>query len=37
MEDNIHQLKIMPQYFQAVWNGQKTFELRKEDARCLTF
>lgn len=28
---SVHQLKIMPQYFQAVWDGQKTFELRKDD------
>ena len=26
-----HELKILPQYFQAVWNGTKTFELRKDD------
>lgn len=26
----MHELKILPQYFQAVWNGTKTFELRKE-------
>lgn len=27
----IHELKILPKYFQAVWNGIKTFELRKAD------
>ena len=26
-----HELKILPQYFQAVWDGIKTFELRKDD------
>lgn len=26
-----HELKILPQYFQAVWSGTKTFELRKDD------
>lgn len=26
-----HDLKILPQYFQAVWSGIKTFELRKDD------
>lgn len=26
-----HELKILPQYFQAVWNETKTFELRKDD------
>ena len=26
-----HELKILPQYFQAVWSGIKTFELRKDD------
>ena len=26
-----HELKILPQYFQAVWYGKKTFELRKDD------
>lgn len=28
---NTHELKILPQYFQAVWEGNKTFELRKND------
>ena len=27
----IHELKILPQYFQAVKSGEKTFELRKDD------
>ncbi|GAB6931617.1 hypothetical protein JCM10914A_56000 [Paenibacillus sp. JCM 10914] len=26
-----HELKILPEYFQAVWNGTKTFEVRKND------
>lgn len=26
-----HKLKILPQYFSAVLNGTKTFELRKND------
>lgn len=26
-----HELKMLPQYFQAVWDGIKTFELRKDD------
>ncbi len=26
-----HELKILPQYFQAVWDGNKNFELRKND------
>jgi hypothetical protein len=26
-----HELKILPQFFQAVWDGIKTFELRKDD------
>lgn len=26
-----HELKILPQYFQSVWNGTKTFEVRKDD------
>lgn len=27
----IHELKILPQYFEAVKSGEKTFELRKDD------
>lgn len=26
-----HELKILPQYFHAVWDGYKTFELRRYD------
>jgi|TARA_R110000823_G_scaffold314446_1_gene443618 hypothetical protein len=26
-----HELKILPQYFKEVWNGNKTFELREDD------
>tara|TARA_R110000851_G_scaffold44625_1_gene109566 strand:- start:1195 stop:1431 length:237 start_codon:yes stop_codon:yes gene_type:complete len=26
-----HTLKILPQYFEEVWDGNKTFELRKDD------
>lgn len=26
-----HKLKILPQYFEEVWKGNKTFELRKDD------
>lgn len=26
-----HELKILPEYFQAVWGGKKRFELRKND------
>lgn len=26
-----HELKILPMYFQAVWDGKKTFEVRKND------
>ena len=26
-----HRKKILPEYFQAVWDGRKTFELRKDD------
>ena len=28
-----HDLKILPQFFQAVVDGRKTFELRREDDR----
>ena len=27
----IHQLKILPKYFQSVLSGEKTFEVRKDD------
>lgn len=27
----VHELKIFPQYFEEVLNGNKTFELRKDD------
>ena len=26
-----HELKILPMYFQVVWDGKKTFEVRKND------
>ena len=26
-----YELKILPMYFQAVWDGKKTFEVRKND------
>ena len=26
-----HELKILPMYFQEVWDGKKTFEVRKND------
>lgn len=26
-----HELKILPKYFNDVWDGVKTFELRKDD------
>lgn len=28
---NKHELKTLPEYFQAVWDGSKTFEVRKND------
>lgn len=28
---NKHELKIWPQYFRAVWDGTKTFEIRSND------
>ena len=27
----VHELKILPEYFQAVWNEEKRCELRKDD------
>ena len=27
----IHALKTLPEYFEAVWENKKTFELRKND------
>ncbi len=30
-DPDLHELKILPKYFQAVRNGNKTFELRKHD------
>ena len=27
----VHELKIMPKYFDAVTSGEKTFEVRKKD------
>lgn len=31
MEKQLHELKIQPKYFDAVLNGSKTFEIRKND------
>ncbi|MEG0297664.1 MAG: ASCH/PUA domain-containing protein [Clostridium sp.] len=27
----IHELKILPKYFNDIWSGRKNFELRKND------
>jgi len=27
----VHELRCWPQYFQAVWDGDKTFEVRRDD------
>lgn len=27
----VHELKTWPKYFKAIWNGDKTFEVRKND------
>ena len=27
----IHELKVWPEYFVAIWDGQKAFDLRKDD------
>ncbi|MDK8182095.1 ASCH/PUA domain-containing protein [Paenibacillus sp. UMB4589-SE434] len=31
MSNQKHELKILPEYFQAVWDRTKTFEIRKND------
>lgn len=31
VKDKVHELKILPEYFVAVLEGKKTFELRKND------
>lgn len=31
MENNIHELKIWKEYFEEVFMGRKTFEVRKND------
>jgi ASC-1-like (ASCH) protein len=31
MENKKHQLKILPEYFQAIAEGEKTFEIRRND------
>lgn len=28
-----HELKVLPQYFKALWCGDKTFEIRKNDRK----
>lgn len=30
---NVHELKVWPQYFDALISGNKTFEVRKDDRR----
>lgn len=27
----VHELKVWPPYFQSIWDGIKTFEVRKDD------
>lgn len=29
--DALHDLKTSPEYFEAVWRGEKRFEIRKDD------
>lgn len=29
----VHELKTWPSYFQAAWEGRKTFEVRRDDGR----
>jgi len=31
MSDDAHELRCWPQFFQAVWDGDKTFEVRRDD------
>ena len=31
MQKQVHSLKILPEYFEAVISGVKTFEIRKDD------
>jgi len=31
MSKKVHTLKCLPSYFQAIWDGRKTFEVRRDD------
>lgn len=32
-ETEVHALKTWPAYFQAIWDGRKAFEIRRDDRR----